>query len=69
MTGKRETPPPTATLSKEASWVAEMREHRLETGSYRRSDVRRVLGSPWDRVDIKPTDTKSGSATLVSIKR
>lgn len=66
MSTKRETPPPTATLAKEADWVTGMREHRSETGSYRRSDVRRVLGSPWDRVDIQTDDKKPTSASLVT---
>lgn len=66
MAEKKDVPPPTASLAKEADWMIGMREHRTETGSYRRADVRRVLGSPWDRVDIQTDDKKPTSASLVT---
>jgi hypothetical protein len=40
----------------EASWVDSMREHRATTGAYRSEDVTRLLGSPWERVQIDIKD-------------
>jgi len=40
----------------EAPWLHEMREHFATTGHYRAQDVRRVLGNPWDRVEVANKD-------------
>jgi hypothetical protein len=36
----------------EPEWISSMREHHNSTGSYRREDVHRLIGAPWERVDI-----------------
>jgi hypothetical protein len=36
----------------EQDWVADMREHFVKTGTYRQSDLERVLGKPWDTVKV-----------------
>lgn len=33
-------------------WLVEMKGHFLVNGAYRPEDLQRVLGEPWDRVDI-----------------
>ncbi len=37
---------------REPEWLVGMRQHYAETGTYRQGDVQRVLGAPWDRVEI-----------------
>lgn len=39
----------------EPEWVASMRQHHLNTGNYRQEDVYRLLGAPWQRVEINLT--------------
>ena len=36
----------------ESCWVTGMREHFAQTGQYRSEDVRKLLGNPWDRVEV-----------------
>ena len=36
----------------EQDWVADMREHFVRHGTYRQSDLERVLGKPWDTVKV-----------------
>jgi hypothetical protein len=37
-------------------WIVDMRRHFIETGSYRTSDLRRLLGNPTKRIDTRPED-------------
>jgi hypothetical protein len=52
MTDRTEVMVDLTQLSLEPSWVSSMREHHNHTGAYRRADVIRLLGAPWDRVEI-----------------
>lgn len=45
---------------REPSWVESMREHRATTGAYRSEDVNRLLGNPWQRVEIEIKDAQLG---------
>jgi hypothetical protein len=49
---KRTKSVPEVTKVTESQWLHAMREHYAETGHYRPQDVRRVLGNPWDRVEV-----------------
>jgi len=49
---KRLSAVPEARNVVESLWLHDMREHFAETGSYRAQDVRRILGNPWDRVEV-----------------
>ena len=37
----------------EADWVRNMKEHYAKTGTYRPEDLRRLLGDPTQRAEIK----------------
>jgi hypothetical protein len=37
-----------------ADWVREMHAHFQEKGFYRPEDLRRILGDPTDRVELRP---------------
>ena len=45
---------------REPNWVESMREHRATTGAYRSEDVNRLLGAPWQRVEIEIKDAQLG---------
>jgi hypothetical protein len=45
---------------RESTWVESMREHRATTGAYRSEDVNRLLGAPWQRVEIEIKDAQLG---------
>jgi hypothetical protein len=37
----------------EPDWVREMKEHYAKTGTYRPEDLRRLLGDPTKRIDVR----------------
>lgn len=37
----------------ESDWICSMRAHYSATGNYRQEDVFRLLGAPWQRVEIQ----------------
>lgn len=43
------------TEQNESGWISCMREFHTRTGNYRQRDVQRLLGAPWERVEIKVT--------------
>jgi hypothetical protein len=51
-------------LPTETTFTREMREHYARTGAYRAEDVHRVLGPPWEAVEIKTiSDLEPASRT------
>lgn len=39
----------------EPQWLHEARVHFAQTGGYRQTDIRRILGNPWDTVEMATT--------------
>lgn len=37
----------------EAEWICSMRAYYSATGNYRQEDIIRLLGAPWQRVEIQ----------------
>ena len=50
----------------EPAWVVSMREHHTATGIYRQEDVVRLLGAPWERVDISLSVDLNASSCVKS---
>lgn len=53
MTGIEEKTVELIQPSTEPAWVCSMRAHYSATGNYRQEDVFRLLGAPWQRVEIQ----------------
>ena len=41
-----------AQQASEPVWLSSMREYHETTGIYRQEDIFRLLGAPWERVEI-----------------
>lgn len=53
---KAQVTKPDTTTGTEPEWLHEVRVHYALTGGYRPSDIRRILGNPWDTVEIATTE-------------
>lgn len=49
----------------ESPWISSMRAYHSATGNYRQDDVIRLLGAPWQRVEIQLSAEGSAAASCV----
>ncbi|PZU15652.1 MAG: hypothetical protein DI591_09445 [Citromicrobium sp.] len=45
--------PELAQPTSEPAWIEAMRQYHVATGGYRQEEVFRLLGAPWERVEIQ----------------
>lgn len=57
-----------ATVPSVPQWIKEMHEHRGQTGSFKTSDVLRVLGDPRKAVEV-PSREENSLAAAARLKR
>lgn len=61
---KAQTGRPDTATSTEAEWLREVRVYHAQTGGYRPSDIRRILGNPWDTVEMATTRGQLSSRVI-----
>ena len=49
----------------ESPWICSMRAYHTATGNYRQEDIIRLLGAPWQRVEIQLSAEGTAAASCV----